>query len=217
MPTTPIKRLRLTWAEKMGIIDKVVCSPSMSYLDLACWVMTEFSLPVVPDKTTIYDTMPSKATLRKQPVERVTHKNQQSYHHIDLGFKGLNQKFYRGFGIWGRRARTVRRRLLLVHTLILSTLWYYTEHISIPKEYTKRWQRMITKFVLAKKTDEDSTQLYQSKQSGGLQIPHIETQLNVQRILMLQQFTTLLLSNSAEIWPSLAAVSFRNSMPFFQI
>ncbi|POM76856.1 Hypothetical protein PHPALM_5870 [Phytophthora palmivora] len=37
MPTTPIKRL--TWAENMGIIDKVV--------------MTEFSLPVVPGKTTI--------------------------------------------------------------------------------------------------------------------------------------------------------------------
>ncbi|OWZ09540.1 Pol Polyprotein [Phytophthora megakarya] len=37
----------------------------------------------------------------------------------------LNARFYR-FVVWGRRARTYQGRLLLVHTVTLSTLWHFT-------------------------------------------------------------------------------------------
>ncbi|EGZ12673.1 hypothetical protein PHYSODRAFT_250345, partial [Phytophthora sojae] len=61
----------------------------------------------------------------------------------------LNSKVFRSFGVWARRARTIRGRLLLVHTVILSTLWHFTPHTSVPKDYIQRWQRMINKFVLS--------------------------------------------------------------------
>ncbi|OWY97095.1 Pol Polyprotein [Phytophthora megakarya] len=44
----------------------------------------------------------------------------------------LTTRFYRGFVVWGRRARTVQGRLLIVRSVIFSTIWHFTPHVTIP-------------------------------------------------------------------------------------
>ncbi|EGZ15341.1 hypothetical protein PHYSODRAFT_506402 [Phytophthora sojae] len=61
MKSTPSKRLRLTWSEKVGILDKAARTPALSYRGLAAWAMTEFSLPAAPGKTTICRIIKSSA------------------------------------------------------------------------------------------------------------------------------------------------------------
>uniref|UniRef100_K3XCY9 Uncharacterized protein n=1 Tax=Globisporangium ultimum (strain ATCC 200006 / CBS 805.95 / DAOM BR144) TaxID=431595 RepID=K3XCY9_GLOUD len=55
----------------------------------------------------------------------------------------LDQRFYDGFKMWYRRARTLRGRLLVAQTMVLSRLWHYTQHVSIPTAVVKRWQSML--------------------------------------------------------------------------
>ncbi|KAE9000229.1 hypothetical protein PR003_g20656 [Phytophthora rubi] len=63
MLPTPTKRLRLTWAEKVGISDKAARLPTMSYKDIALWAVTEFTLPTVPAKATIHNILHAKSKL----------------------------------------------------------------------------------------------------------------------------------------------------------
>ena len=49
--------------------------------------------------------------------------------------------------------RTLRDRLLVAQTMVLSRLWHYTQHVSIPETIVKRWQPMLNKFVLRRKHD----------------------------------------------------------------
>uniref|UniRef100_K3WR62 Reverse transcriptase domain-containing protein n=1 Tax=Globisporangium ultimum (strain ATCC 200006 / CBS 805.95 / DAOM BR144) TaxID=431595 RepID=K3WR62_GLOUD len=71
----------------------------------------------------------------------------------------LEQRFYDGFKMWYRRARTLRGRLLVAQTMVLSRLWHYTQHVSIPSSVVKRWQSMLNKFVLSRKHDRDATHI----------------------------------------------------------
>ena len=45
----------------------------------------------------------------------------------------LEKRFYDGFKLWYRRARTLRVRLLIAQTMVLSRLWHYTQHVRIPE------------------------------------------------------------------------------------
>ncbi|KAF1328542.1 putative Pollike protein, partial [Globisporangium splendens] len=108
----------------------------------------------------------------------------------------LEQRFYDGFKMWYRRARTLRGRLLVAQTMVLSRLWHYTQHVSIPPSVVKRWQSMLNRFVLSRKHDRDASHiqlipkefLYLPRSEGGLQIPSIEAQLKRQRLQHLLQF-----------------------------
>ncbi|KAF1331678.1 putative Pollike protein, partial [Globisporangium splendens] len=108
----------------------------------------------------------------------------------------LEQRFYDGFKMWYRRARTLRGRLLVAQTMVLSRLWHYTQHVSIPSSVVKRWQSMLNRFVLSRKHDRDASHiqlipkefLYLPRSEGGLQIPSIEAQLKRQRLQHLLQF-----------------------------
>ncbi|OWZ00644.1 Pol Polyprotein [Phytophthora megakarya] len=68
----------------------------------------------------------------------------------------LTTRFYRGFVVWGRRARTVQGRLLIVRTVILSTLWHFTPHVTIPTSVINQWQQMVNKLILSRKFDPES-------------------------------------------------------------
>ena len=57
--------------------------------------------------------------------------------------KFLEDRFYSGFRHWFRRARTVRGRLLVAQTMVLSRLWHFTTHFSIPQHTLRRWQSML--------------------------------------------------------------------------
>ena len=110
----------------------------------------------------------------------------------------LDKRFYDGFGVWFRRARTVRGRLLVAQTMILSRLWHYTMHVDIPGETIRQWQSMLNRFVLGRKHKKDARHvhliskefLYLRRQDGGLQVPFLVGRLKLQRIQFLQQFAS---------------------------
>ena len=97
----------------------------------------------------------------------------------------LEDRFYSGFRHWFRRARTVRGRLLVAQTMVLSRLWHFTTHFNIPQHILRRWQSMLNRFVLSRKYERDSTHiqliksefLYLPNTKGGLKIPLLESTL----------------------------------------
>ncbi|KAF1328765.1 putative Pollike protein, partial [Globisporangium splendens] len=125
----------------------------------------------------------------------------------------LEQRFYDGFKMWYRRARTLRGRLLVAQTMVLSRLWHYTQHVSIPSSVVKRWQSMLNRFVLSRKHDRDASHvqlipkefLYLPRSDGGLQIPSIEAQLKRQRLQHLLQFMRAVSKPDERSWTTPSA------------
>ena len=80
--------------------------------------------------------------------------------------------------------------------MILSRLWHYTQHVSIPSTTVRRWQSMLNSFVLSRKHDRASTHvqlipnefLYQRCHDGGLGFPCLAAHLKRQRLQLLLQF-----------------------------
>ena len=91
----------------------------------------------------------------------------------DLMIEFLEDRFYGGFRQWFRRARTVRGRLLVAQTMVLSRLWHFTTHFTIPQHFVRRWQSMLNRFVLSRKYERDSTHVQLIK-SDFLYLPHSE-------------------------------------------
>ncbi|CAI5747279.1 unnamed protein product [Peronospora destructor] len=97
----------------------------------------------------------------------------------------LDQRFYEGFKSWYRRARTLRGRLLVAKTMVLSRLWHYTQHVVIPRTVVRRWQSMLNRFVLSRNHERNSKIiqlipsefLYQRRSDGGLGIPNLDAHL----------------------------------------
>ncbi|EEY70621.1 uncharacterized protein PITG_06085 [Phytophthora infestans T30-4] len=71
-------RLRLTWSEKVAILEKAARSPSVSYSELAEWAVEEFGLLTAPGKTTICRLLKPSAVLRGRPVKKAVRKKAQS-------------------------------------------------------------------------------------------------------------------------------------------
>ena len=116
---------------------------------------------------------------------------------VDVGLVDfLERRFYDGFKQWYRRARTLRGRLLVAQTMILSRLWHHAHHVSIPSPTVRRWQSMMNRFVLSRKHDRASTHvqlipnefLYQRCHDGGLGFPCLAAHLKRQRLQLLLQF-----------------------------
>jgi hypothetical protein len=120
----------------------------------------------------------------------------------------LEQRFYDGFKLWYRRARTLRGRLLVAQTMVLSRLWHYTQHVLIPSAVVKRWQSMLNRFVLSRKHDRDASHiqliprefLYQRRSDGGLQIPSLEAHLKRQRLQFVLQFMRAATADDVRNW-----------------
>ncbi|KAF1315212.1 putative Pollike protein, partial [Globisporangium splendens] len=120
----------------------------------------------------------------------------------------LEQRFYDGFKAWYRRARTLRGRLLVAQTMVLSRLWHYTQHVSIPSSVVKRWQSMLNRFVLSRKHDREASHiqliprefLYQRRSDGGLQIPSLEAHLKRQRLQLVLQFMRAVTADGVRNW-----------------
>lgn len=133
----------------------------------------------------------------------------------------LEQRFYDGFKMWYRRARTLRGRLLVARTMVLSRLWHYTQHVSIPSSVVKRWQSMLNRFVLSRKHDRDASHiqlipkefLYLPRSEGGLQIPSIEAQLKRQRLQLLLQFVRSASTPDERSWTSPSAELLKAVLP----
>ena len=102
---------------------------------------------------------------------------QSSVDHILVDL--LEQRFYDGFKLWYRWARTLRGRLLVAQTMVLSRLWHCTQHVRIPETIVKRWQSMLNKFLLSRMHDRHASHvqlissdfLYQRREDGNLGVP----------------------------------------------
>ncbi|KAL8024079.1 putative reverse transcriptase domain, Endonuclease/exonuclease/phosphatase superfamily [Plasmopara halstedii] len=120
----------------------------------------------------------------------------------------LDQRFYDGFKAWYRRARTLRGRLLVAQTMVLSRLWHYTQHASIPVPIVKRWQSMLNRFVLSRKHDRDASHVqlipnefvHQRRSEGGLGVPILDAHLKRQRLGLLLQFMRAASDASVRNW-----------------
>ncbi|GMF37842.1 unnamed protein product [Phytophthora lilii] len=59
----------------------------------------------------------------------------------------LDRKLTTKLRLWKGRAQTLLGRKLIVQTLILLLLWYFTSAMIIPNRFINRWQAMISQFV----------------------------------------------------------------------
>jgi hypothetical protein len=108
----------------------------------------------------------------------------------------LDRRFYEGFLLWFRRARTLRGRLLIALTMVLSRLWHYTVHVPVPDRIVKKWQSALNRFVLSRRYERNAKHvqliakefLYQPRSEGGLHIPSIDASLKRQKLQLLLQF-----------------------------
>lgn len=133
----------------------------------------------------------------------------------------LEQRFYDGFKLWYRRARTLRGRLLVAQTMILSRLWHYTQHVSIPRTIVKRWQSMLNKFVLCRKHDRHESHvqliptdfLYQRRGDGGLGVPSLAAHLKRQRLQFLLQFISAATTTHIRNWTTASSELLKLLLP----
>ncbi|KAF1327222.1 putative Pollike protein, partial [Globisporangium splendens] len=133
----------------------------------------------------------------------------------------LDDRFYDGFKAWYRRARTLRGRLLVAQTMVLSRLWHYTQHVVVPRQVVKRWQSMLNKFVLSRKHDREDTHiqlipkefLYLRRSEGGLGIPSIEAHLKRQRLQLLLQFVRTATTPEERNWTTASCEVLKSVLP----
>ncbi|KAF1333326.1 putative Pollike protein, partial [Globisporangium splendens] len=133
----------------------------------------------------------------------------------------LDDVFYRSLKNWGRRARTIRGRVLLCKAVILSKLWHFTAHITVPNAFIVKWQRSLNRFVLNRKWGRDakSIQLISTEfvllptGAGGLSVPSIEATLRRQRLGLIQQFAVRCLERKQHAWAVVSRQIFDRVLP----
>lgn len=133
----------------------------------------------------------------------------------------LDQRFYDGIKAWYRRARTLRGRLLVAQTMVLSRLWHYTPHVLVPLAVVRRWQSMLNRFVLSRKHDRDAQHvqlipadfLYQRRCDGGLGIPTLNATLKRQRLGLLLQFMSAAGQLCQRDWTTAGAELLTSGLP----
>ena len=105
----------------------------------------------------------------------------------------LNDRFLACFQQWGCRARTIQGRRLLVNTMMLSLLWHVTAVVPVPAPMVERWQSMVNRFILGRKTqptDRYRPLLHRTWSHDirvGLGLPHVASKIRAQRLARLQQ------------------------------
>ena len=130
---------------------------------------------------------------------------QSSVDHILVDL--LEQRFYDGFKLWYRRARTLRGRLLVAQTMVLSVV---ALHPARPHSgnIVKRWQSVLNKFVFSRKHDRHASHvqliptdfLYQRREDGGLGVPRLAAHLKRQHLQLLLQVTSAVTATHTRDW-----------------
>lgn len=123
---------------------------------------------------------------------------------VDDTLEYLEQRLFDGLRHWHARARTLRGRILLVNTMVISRLWHYTMHVVVPMATVRRWQAAIHRFVLSRKYEKTARHLQLianeflqlSRSCGGLQIPNIDASIKRQRLQLVLQFQETALTPS---------------------
>ncbi|OQR88776.1 hypothetical protein THRCLA_10110, partial [Thraustotheca clavata] len=129
----------------------------------------------------------------------------------------LNDKFLACFQHWGCRARTLQGRKLLVNTVMLSLLWHVTAVVPVPAVMVAKWQSMVNKFIIGRKTDVSAKyrpllhRTWIHHHTCGLNVPHVASKLRSQCLHRLQQLMHGS-SPSIPMWRSLVLRQFRRMM-----
>ena len=107
-------------------------------------------------------------------------------------------RFYDGFGVWFRRARTVRGRLVAAQTMILLRLWHFAMQVAILAGTTRQWQWMPNQFVLDRNYKKRCKARLPDQQRNFI-LPKVELwtinsvfvgRVKLQRLQFLQQFAS---------------------------
>ncbi|GMF32150.1 unnamed protein product [Phytophthora lilii] len=129
---------------------------------------------------------------------------------LDLA-NDLDRKLITKLRLWKDRARTLLGRKLIVQTLILSLLWYFTSAMIIPNRFINRWQAMISQFVLYNRigTGKRGVNVVKTefaltpKDNDGIGIPNVKIYIRRQHLQLLQVFVRAISStgnHDEEIW-----------------
>ena len=130
----------------------------------------------------------------------------------------LSDKFLAAFQLWGKRARTLQGRKLIVSTMLLSLLWHVTSAVTVPAAIVNSWQQMVNKFVLSRKTGQDDSyrpflhRTWQYNKTLGLGVPHIASRLRTQRLLRLQLLMAEDPPDELAVWKVLVRRQFGRAM-----
>ncbi|OWZ05971.1 Pol Polyprotein [Phytophthora megakarya] len=119
---------------------------------------------------------------------------------------------------WASRARTYRGRLLIVQAMVLSVLWHFTPHFTIPDAMIKRIQSLVDKYLLTRNIEPSRHFVKLAKasvcratfKSGGIQLPQIMNSLRCQRIRLLQQLVEM---EEDALWRVVTAVLLAKIVP----
>ncbi|KAJ8558628.1 hypothetical protein ON010_g8821 [Phytophthora cinnamomi] len=60
----------------------------------------------------------------------------------------LDKRVMSRLRLWKGRARTLTGRRRIVQVMLLSVLWYFTFMVIIPNRFIKRWQAIVTRYIL---------------------------------------------------------------------
>ncbi|RHY88949.1 hypothetical protein DYB35_009494 [Aphanomyces astaci] len=129
----------------------------------------------------------------------------------------LNERFMACFQQWGCRARTLQGRRLLANTVMLSLLWHVTMALPVPPAMVQRWQAMLSRYILGRKTVPTdryrpllpTTLHYDHKL--GLGLPHVASRIRSQRLQLLQRAMTQSTADRP-LWQPLVLRQFERSM-----
>ncbi|RHZ12992.1 hypothetical protein DYB37_011542, partial [Aphanomyces astaci] len=129
----------------------------------------------------------------------------------------LNERFMACFQQWGSRARTLQGRRLLANTVMLSLLWHVTMALPVPPAMVQRWQAMLSRYILGRKTVPTdryrpllpTTLHYDHKL--GLGLPHVASRIRSQRLQLLQRAMTQSTADRP-LWQPLVLRQFERSM-----
>ncbi|POM74930.1 Pollike protein putative, partial [Phytophthora palmivora] len=105
--------------------------------------------------------------------------------------------------------------------MVLSRLWHYTQHVSLPSAVVRRWQSMLNRFVLSRKYERDATHiqlipsefLYLRRADGGLGIPSLDAQLKRQHFVFMMQFVAQAQETTGRWWTTASTELLRSILP----
>lgn len=123
----------------------------------------------------------------------------------------LDRKLTTSLRIWKGRARTLLGRRLIVQTVVLSLIWYFTTLFVIPTHFVRRWQSLVNHFVLYNRVDVGVSGInivpqglgITPRTADGIGIPVISNVIARQHLMLLQQIVRAFCGHSDhldEVW-----------------
>lgn len=126
-------------------------------------------------------------------------------------------KFLRRMAQWKYRARTLDGRVLVIHTLLLSVLWYASASVPMSEQTTKHILSCTKNFLLTRSPHSSLTSNLTTtawattpKKQGGLGLLNIDQFIQRDRLVMIQLLMTTNLHNQDSSWHTWTIIALQN-------